>query len=276
MPTKSFRPTSPAIRSMTVSDFSALTKKKPEASLLRVRKQNSGRNNHGHITVRRRGGGNRRKIRLIDWKRQKDDVAAKVIAFEYDPNRSARLALIQYVDGSKSYILAPEDLKIGDSVISGNEVEPLVGNCMPLSAAPVGTLVHSIELKPGRGAQLARSAGAYALVAAKEGKYVQLRMPSGELRLVLSACRATVGVVGNSEHLNITIGKAGRSRHLGKRPSVRGKVMNPVDHPHGGGEGRNPIGMPSPMSPWGKKTRGLKTRAKKKQSNKYIIRRRSK
>lgn len=276
MATKSYRPTSPALRQMTVADFSELTDKRPEASLIRVKKQNSGRNNYGRITVRRRGGGNRRMIRLIDWKRMKDDVPAKVIALEYDPNRSAHIALIQYIDGSKSYILAPDQLKVGQSVLSGQGIDPVNGNCMPLRDIPVGTLIHCIEMRPGRGAQLVRAAGAAAQLMAKEGKYVQVRMPSGEYRMINSECRATVGVVGNVDHENITIGKAGRSRHMGIRPSVRGKVMNPVDHPHGGGEGRNPIGMPSPMSPWGKKTRGVKTRAKHKKSDQFIIRRRTK
>lgn len=273
MATKSYRPTSPALRQMTVADFSALTDKKPEASLTISKKKTSGRNCYGRITVRRRGGGNRQKIRLIDWKRNKDDVPATVVALEYDPNRSARIALVQYVDGSKRYILAPDGMKIGQKVLSGESVDPVSGNCMPLASIPVGTLVHNIEMKPGRGAQLARAAGAYAQLMAKEGKYAQLRMPSGEYRLIPINCRATVGVVGNLEHENITLGKAGRVRHMGIRPSVRGKVMNPVDHPHGGGEGRNPIGLPGPMSPWGKPTLGKKTRNKHKASNKFIIRR---
>lgn len=276
MATKSYRPTSPALRQMTVADFSELTDKKPESSLVKVRKQNSGRNNYGRITVRHRGGGNRRKIRIIDWKRNKDNIPAKVVALEYDPNRSARIALLFYADGSKAYILAPEGLKVGQQVLSGESVDPVPGNAMPLQNIPVGSIVHNIELKPGRGGQLVRAAGAGAQLMAKEGKYAQLRMPSGEYRMVPINCRATVGNVGNVEHENVTIGKAGRMRHMGRRPMVRGKVMNPVDHPHGGGEGRNPIGLPGPMSPWGKPTLGKKTRAKRKQSDKLIIRRRKK
>lgn len=273
---KSYRPTSPARREMTTADFSELSGKKPEASLLKVRKQNSGRNNYGRITVRRRGGGNRRKYRVIEWRREKDDIPAKVAALEYDPNRSANLALLHYADGAKTYILAPHGIEVGQTVISGESVDPVPGNCMPLRSIPVGTVVHCIELKPGRGAQIVRSAGSSAQLMAKEGRYAQLRLPSGEYRLVLQSCRATVGIVGNIEHENITMGKAGRVRHMGCRPKVRGKVMNPVDHPHGGGEGRNPIGMPSPMSPWGKPTRGKKTRKHNKQSDKFIVRRRKK
>lgn len=276
MAVKSYRPTSPALRQMTVADFSELTDKKPESRLLRVRKQKSGRNSYGRITVRHRGGGNRRKIRILDWKRTKDNVPAKVAALEYDPNRSARIALLHYADGAKSYILAPDGLKVGATLISGENVDPVPGNCMPLKNMPVGVTLHAIEMKPGRGAQLARAAGAAAQLMAKENGFAQLRMPSGEYRLIPDGCRATVGTVGNLEHENITIGKAGRVRHMGRRPMVRGKVMNPVDHPHGGGEGRNPIGLPSPMSPWGKPTLGKKTRNKHKQSNKFILRRRKK
>jgi len=261
---------------MTVADFSELTDKKPESRLLRVRKQKSGRNSYGRITVRHRGGGNRRMIRILDWKRTKDNVPAKVAALEYDPNRSARIALLHYADGAKSYILAPDGLKVGATLISGENVDPVPGNCMPLRNMPVGVTLHAIEMKPGRGAQLVRAAGAAAQLMAKENGFAQLRMPSGEYRLIPDGCRATVGTVGNLEHENITIGKAGRVRHMGRRPMVRGKVMNPVDHPHGGGEGRNPIGLPSPMSPWGKPTLGKKTRNKHKQSNKYILRRRKK
>lgn len=275
MALKSYRPTSPAIRQMTVADFSELTDKKPEALLTRVRKQNSGRNSYGRITVRRRGGGNRRKLRIIDWKRQKDDIPAKVAAIEYDPNRSARIALLHYADGAKAYILAPVGLKVGMSVISGDRVDPVPGNAMPMKNIPVGTNIHAIEMKPGQGAQMVRSAGASAQLMAKEGKYALLRLPSGEDRLVPQTCRATVGVVGNLEHSNISLGKAGRVRHMGRRPSVRGKAMNPVDHPHGGGEGRNPIGLPSPMSPWGVPTLGKKTRNKKKLSEKYIVNRKT-
>ncbi len=276
MAVKSYRPTSPALRQMTVADFSELTDKKPESRLLRVRKQKSGRNSYGRITVRHRGGGNRRKIRILDWKRTKDNVPAKVAALEYDPNRSARIALLHYADGAKSYILAPDGLKVGATIISGESVDPVPGNCMPLRNMPVGVTLHAIEMKPGRGAQLVRAAGAAAQLMAKENGFAQLRMPSGEYRLIPDGCRATVGTVGNLEHENITLGKAGRVRHMGRRPMVRGKVMNPVDHPHGGGEGRNPIGLPSPMSPWGKPTLGKKTRNKHKQSNKYILRRRKK
>lgn len=276
MAVKSYRPTSPALRQMTVADFSELTDKKPESRLLRVRKQKSGRNSYGRITVRHRGGGNRRKIRILDWKRTKDNVPAKIAALEYDPNRSARIALLHYADGAKSYILAPDGLKIGATIISGESVDPVPGNCMPLRNMPVGVTLHAIEMKPGRGAQLVRAAGAAAQLMAKENGFAQLRMPSGEYRLIPDGCRATVGTVGNLEHENITLGKAGRVRHMGRRPMVRGKVMNPVDHPHGGGEGRNPIGLPSPMSPWGKPTLGKKTRNKHKQSNKYILRRRKK
>ena len=276
MAVKSYRPTSPALRQMTVADFSELTDKKPESRLLRVRKQKSGRNSYGRITVRHRGGGNRRMIRILDWKRTKDNVPAKVAALEYDPNRSARIALLHYADGAKSYILAPDGLKVGATLISGENVDPVPGNCMPLRNMPVGVTLHAIEMKPGRGAQLVRAAGAAAQLMAKENGFAQLRMPSGEYRLIPDGCRATVGTVGNLEHENNTIGKAGRVRHMGRRPMVRGKVMNPVDHPHGGGEGRNPIGLPSPMSPWGKPTLGKKTRNKHKQSNKYILRRRKK
>ncbi|MDO5733878.1 MAG: 50S ribosomal protein L2 [Eubacteriales bacterium] len=273
---KSFKPTSPAIRQMTVADFSELSKKAPEKALLKARKQKAGRNHYGRITVRHRGGGNRRHIRMIDWMRKKDDVPAKVAAIEYDPNRSARIALLHYADGAKSYILAPEDLVVGQTVISGESVEPVVGNCLPLRSIPVGTTVHNVEMKPGQGAKIVRAAGTGAQLMAKEGRYAQLRLPSGEYRLILQECRATVGWVGNSEHENITIGKAGRKRHMGRRPHVRGKAMNPVDHPHGGGEGRNPIGMPSPLTPWGKPTLGKKTRKKNKLSNKFIVRRRKK
>lgn len=273
---KTFRPTSPARRQMTVADFSKLTKKRPEKSLTKERKQKAGRNNLGRITVRRRGGGNRRHHRLIDWKRQKDNIPATVAAIEYDPNRSARIALLHYADGAKSYVLAPQGLAIGQQIVSGDDVEPVLGNSLPLKNIPVGTTVHNVEMHPGQGAQIVRSAGTGAQLMAKEGRYAQLRLPSGEYRMILQDCRATVGYVGNPEHENITIGKAGRHRHMGKRPSVRGKAMNPVDHPHGGGEGRNPIGMPSPMTPWGKPTLGKKTRRKNKLSNKFIVRRRTK
>ncbi len=276
MAVKSFRPTSPAKRHMTVADFSELTDKKPEKSLLAKKVKNSGRNNYGRITVRHRGGGNRQKIRIVDWKRQKDDIPATVKAIEYDPNRTAYLALIQYTDGSKSYILAPNGLKVGMQVVSGPEADIQVGNTLPLINIPVGTVIHNIEMHPGRGAQLVRSAGASANLMAKENKYAQIRMPSGEYRMIPINCRATVGSVGNLEHENVKIGKAGRQRHKGIRPTVRGLVMNPVDHPHGGGEGSTSIGLPSPKSPWGKPTVGKKTRKKNKKSDKLIIRRRRK
>ncbi|MDO5015925.1 MAG: 50S ribosomal protein L2 [Eubacteriales bacterium] len=270
---KSYRPTSPGRREMTTADFSQLTAKRPEKALTRVRNQKAGRNNYGRITARHRGGGNRRKYRVIEWNRNKEGIPAKVASIEYDPNRSARIALLHYADGTKTYILAPHGLKTGDQVISGADVDPVDGNCLPIKNIPVGTMVHCVELHPGRGAQMVRAAGTGAQLMAKEGKYAQLRLPSGEHRLVLQDCRATVGIVGNIDHENITYGKAGRVRNLGRRPMVRGKVMNPVDHPHGGGEGRNPIGMPSPKSAWGKPTRGVKTRKRRKHSDKYIVRR---
>ncbi len=276
MAVKTFRPTSPALRHMTVADYSELTDKKPEKSLLAKKVKNSGRNNYGRITVRHRGGGNRQKIRIIDWKRQRDGIPATVKAIEYDPNRTAYLALIQYVDGVKAYILAPHGLKVGMQVVSGKDADIAVGNTLPILNIPVGTVIHNIEMHPGRGAQLVRSAGASASLMAKEGNYAQIRMPSGEYRLIPINCRATIGTVGNIEHENIKIGKAGRQRHLGIRPTVRGLVMNPVDHPHGGGEGSTSIGLPSPKSPWGKPTVGKKTRKKNKKSNKMIIRRRKK
>lgn len=273
MALKSYQPTSPARRHLTVADFSEISEKRPEKSLIVSKKKRSGRNSYGRITVRRRGGENRRHIRLVDWKRNKVNMPAEVKAIEYDPNRSAHLALIQYLDGVKAYILCPEGLKVGMKVLSGESVDPVLGNCMPLKNIPVGTIVHNVELQPGHGAQLIRAAGAGAQLMAKEGKFAQLRMPSGEYRLIPLTCKATVGNVGNPEHANITLGKAGRVRHMGRRPSVRGKVMNPIDHPHGGGEGRNPIGRPGPMSPWGKPTLGKKTRKHKKLSDKYIVRR---
>ncbi len=276
MAVKSFRPTSPARRQMTVADFSELTNKKPEKALLGSKKKYSGRNNYGRITVRRRGGGNRKHYRIIDWKRNKDGIVANVAALEYDPNRSARIALLHYVDGAKSYILAPEGLTVGMQVVSGQDADIKVGNCKQLKDIPVGTLVHNIELKPGKGAQMVRTAGASAQLMAKEGRFAQLRLPSGEYRLVTLDCKATIGAVGNAEHENISIGKAGRSRHLGRRPKVRGVVMNPCDHPHGGGEGKSPIGMPGPLTPWGKPTLGKKTRKKNKKSDQYIVRRRKK
>lgn len=274
MPVKTFNPTSPAVRQMTVADFSVLTDKKPEKSLLATGKKSGGRNSYGRITVRHIGGGNRRKIRIIDWKRRKDDITAAVVALEYDPNRTAHLALLQYADGTKSYILAPQGLEVGASVVSGITSDIVVGNALPIENIPVGTILHAIELKPGKGAQMVRTAGAGAQLMAKEGDYAQLRLPSGEVRMVSVKCRATVGTVGNNEHENISIGKAGRKRHMGVRPTVRGVVMNPCDHPHGGGEGKSPIGRPGPVTPWGVPTLGKKTRNKKKPSSKYIVKRR--
>ena len=271
---KTYNPYTPSRRQMTGSDFSEITKTAPEKSLVVSLSKNSGRNNQGKITVRHRGGGNRRKYRLVDFKRKKDGIAAKVIGIEYDPNRTANIALICYADGEKAYILAPAGLKVGMKVMSGAEAEVRPGNYLPLSAIPVGTMVHNIELYPGKGGQLVRSAGNGAQVMAKEGKYATLRLPSGEMRMVPINCRATIGVVGNGEHNLINIGKAGRKRHMGIRPTVRGSVMNPNDHPHGGGEGKTGIGRPGPCTPWGKPALGLKTRKKNKQSNKLIVRRR--
>jgi large subunit ribosomal protein L2 len=261
---------------MTVADYSELTDKKPEKSLLAKKKKTSGRNNYGRITVRHKGGGNRQKIRIIDWKRQRDGIPATVKSIEYDPNRTAYIALIQYVDGQKAYILAPQGLKEGMEVISGPDVDINIGNTLPLQNIPIGTIIHNVEMYPGRGAQLVRSAGASANLMAKENKYAQLRMPSGEYRMIPLNCRATVGSVGNIEHENIKIGKAGRNRHRGVRPGTRGLAMNPVDHPHGGGEGATSIGLPSPRTPWGKPTMGKKTRKKRKESDRYIVRRRKK
>ena len=260
---------------MTGSDFSEITKFEPEKKLLVSLRKNSGRNNQGKITVRHRGGGSRRKYRIIDFKRnKKDGIPAYVTGIEYDPNRTANIALITYADGEKAYILAPQGLKDGMKVMSGPDAEVRIGNCLPLTAIPVGTMVHNIELYPGKGGQLVRSAGNSAQLMAKEGKYATLRLPSGEMRMVPIICRATVGVVGNAEHNLINIGKAGRKRHMGIRPTVRGSVMNPNDHPHGGGEGKTGIGRPGPCTPWGKPALGLKTRKKKKASNKLIVRRR--
>ncbi len=271
---KTYNPYTPSRRAMTGSDFSEITKTEPEKSLLEVRKNHAGRNNRGKITVRHRGGGDKRKYRMVDFKRKKDGIPATVVGIEYDPNRSANIALICYADGEKAYILAPEGLTDGMTVMNGPEAEVRVGNCLPLKNIPVGTQIHNIEMYPGAGGQLVRSAGNSAQLMAKEGKYATLRLPSGEMRLVPIDCRATVGVVGNGDHNLINIGKAGRKRHMGFRPTVRGSVMNPNDHPHGGGEGKAPIGRPSPMSPWGKPTLGKKTRKKHKLSNKMIIRRR--
>ncbi len=271
---KHFKPYTPSRRNMTVSDFSEITKKTPEKSLLAKKKEKAGRNSYGRITVRHQGGGNRQKYRIIDFKRKKDNMEATVIGIEYDPNRSANIALIQYEDGEKAYIIAPQGLTDGDKVISGESVDIKAGNCMPINNIPVGTLVHNVELNPGQGGKLVRTAGQSAQLMAKEGKYATLRLPSGEMRKVLANCRATVGVIGNSDHENVKIGKAGRKRHMGWRPEVRGSVMNPVDHPHGGGEGRAPVGHAGPMTPWGKPALGYKTRNKKKQSNKFIVKRR--
>lgn len=276
MSIKKYKATSPAIRQMAVPTFEDITKDKPEKALTVNLNKTGGRNSRGKITVRHRGGGAKRKYRIIDFKRNKDGVPGKVAAIEYDPNRTANIALIHYVDGEKRYILAPHGLKVGDTIESGTDADIKVGNALPLRHIPVGTTVHNIELKPGKGGQLARSAGSEAQLVAKEEKYAQLKLPSGEIRRVLLNCRATVGQVGNIEHENLTIGKAGKKRHRGFRPKVRGSAMNPVDHPHGGGEGRTPIGMPSPVTPWGKPTLGYKTRAKNKKSNKYIVRRRKK
>ena len=272
---KTYRPYTPSRRNMTGSDFSEITKKTPERSLLSTVKENAGRNNQGKITVRHQGGGNRQKYRIIDFKRNsKDGIPATVIGIEYDPNRTANIALIAYADGEKAYILAPNGLTDGMKVMNGPEAEARVGNCLPLSKIPVGTNVHAIELIPGKGARMVRSAGNAAQLMAKEGKYATLRLPSGEMRMVPVECRATIGVVGNGDHTLINLGKAGRKRHMGWRPTVRGSVMNPNDHPHGGGEGKAPVGRPGPCTPWGKPALGLKTRNKKKASNKLIIRRR--
>ena len=271
---KTYSPYTPSRRHMTGSDFKEITASKPEKSLVVSLKKNSGRNNQGKITVRHQGGGYRTKYRLVDFKRNKDGIPAKVMTIEYDPNRTANIALICYADGQKSYILAPYGLKVGDTLMNGETAEVRVGNCLPLANIPVGSSIHNIELYPGKGGQLVRSAGNSAQLMAKEGKYATLRLPSGEMRMVPIGCRATIGQVGNIDHELINIGKAGRKRHMGIRPTVRGSVMNPNDHPHGGGEGRTSIGRPGPVTPWGKPALGLKTRKKSKQSNKLIIRRR--
>jgi large subunit ribosomal protein L2 len=274
---KSFKPTSPGIRQMTVHTFEEITKTEPEKSLLQRLTKKAGRNVYGRITVRHQGGGHKRMYRIIDFKRNEfDGMPAKVLSIEYDPNRTCRIALIQYLNGVKRYILAPVGLNVGDSVVTGPNADIKVGNALPLANIPVGTLVHNVELYPGRGGQLVRSAGAAAQIMAKEGGFALLRLPSGEQRKIHLACRATVGQVGNLEHENIVIGKAGRARHMGIRPTVRGSVMNPVDHPHGGGEGKAPIGRPSPVTPWGKPTLGYKTRKPNKASDKYIVSRRKK
>lgn len=276
MAVKRFKPTSPGRRFATVSTFEDITKKEPEKSLLAPLKKKAGRNSYGRMTVRHRGGGHKRSYRIIDFKRDKDDVPAKVAGIEYDPNRSANIALLHYADGEKRYILAPMGIRTGQKIMSGLKVEVRPGNAMPLRSIPVGTFIHNIEMKRGYGGQLARSAGAAAQLAAKEGEKAHLRLPSGEVRLVPIDCRATVGQIGNVEHENLTVGKAGRNRWMGRRPTVRGSVMNPCDHPHGGGEGRAPIGLKSPVTPWGKPTLGYKTRKKNKESDRLIVRRRKK
>ena len=275
MAIKHYKPTTPGRRGMTVMDYSGLSKVAPEKSLLGVIKKNAGRNSYGRITVRHHGGGNRVKYRIIDFKRNKFDIPATVMTLEYDPNRSAFIALVQYEDGEKRYIIAPQDLKVGDKIISGAGADIKPGNALKLSDIPVGTIIHNIELYPGKGAQLARSAGNMAQLMAKENGLALLRLPSGELRNVPANCMATIGSVSNPEHENVNIGKAGRKRHMGWRPTVRGSVMNPCDHPHGGGEGRAPIGRPTPVTPWGKPTLGYKTRQKHKATDKYIVKRRN-
>ena len=274
MAIKFYKPTTPGRRNMTTMDYSGLSKVAPERSLLEPIKKNAGRNSYGRITVRHRGGGNRRKYRVIDFKRERFGVNATVQTLEYDPNRSAFIALVQYEDGEKRYIIAPQDLKVGDVIVSGPEADIKPGNALPLINIPVGTFLHNIELYPGKGAQLARSAGNTAQLMAKENGMALLRLPSGELRNVPATCMATVGVVSNPEHANVNYGKAGRKRHMGWRPAVRGSVMNPCDHPHGGGEGKSPIGRPGPVTPWGKPALGYKTRQKNKRTDKYIVKRR--
>ena len=273
MAIKRFKPTSPARRFMSVSAFDEITSTKPERSLLETQSKSGGRNNNGRITVRHIGGGNRQKYRIIDFKRNKDNIPAKVAEIQYDPNRTANIALLHYADGAKAYILAPVGLNKGDVVMNGANAEIKVGNCLPIENIPVGTLLHNIELHPGKGGQIARAAGQAAQLMAKENKYAILRLPSGEMRYVLLSCRATIGQVGNLDHEIVSIGKAGRHRHMGVKPTVRGVVMNPCDHPHGGGEGKSPIGMPSPVTPWGKPALGYKTRKKKNRTNKFIIKR---
>lgn len=275
MAIKKYNPTSPARRFMTVSDFAEITKKSPERSLLAKKDKHAGRNSYGRITVRHRGGGNRRKYRIIDFKRNKDGMPATVIGVEYDPNRSANIALIQYEDGEKAYIIAPIGLTDGDVVVSGEGADIKPGNALFIKDIPVGTLIHNIELYPGKGAQLVRSAGNSAQLMAKEGDYAQVRLPSGEVRMIRLDCKATIGVVGNQQHENVSIGKAGRKRHMGWRPTVRGVIMNPNDHPHGGGEGKSPIGRPAPVTPWGKPALGLKTRKTKNRTDKFIVKRRN-
>ena len=275
MAIKTFNPTTPSRRNMTTLSNAGLSKVKPEKSLLEKLKKTAGRNSYGRITVRHKGGGNKQKYRIIDFKRQKLDMPATVLTLEYDPNRSANIALIQYEDGVKAYILAPEGLAVGDQVVSSATADIKPGNCLPVSAIPVGTMIHNIELYPGKGAQLVRSAGVAAQLMAKENGKAMVRLPSGELRYVRLECKATIGVVGNSDHANVQLGKAGRSRHMGIRPTVRGSVMNPCDHPHGGGEGKSPIGRPGPVTPWGKPALGYKTRKKNHRTDKQIVKRRN-
>ena len=270
---RKINPTTPGQRFMTVSSFEEITKKTPERSLVEDKRKNAGRNNSGKITVRHQGGGARQKYRIIDFKRNKDNVPAKVFSIEYDPNRSANIALLHYADGEKRYIIAPLGLTVGETIVSGETADIKVGNALPVANIPVGTMIHCIELKPGKGAQLVRSAGNAAQLMAKEGAYAQVRLPSGEVRLIPMNAKATIGQVGNIDHANIQIGKAGRTRHMGVRPTVRGSVMNPCDHPHGGGEGKSPIGKPGPVTPWGKPALGYKTRKHKNPTNKYIVRR---
>ena len=271
---KTYKPYTPSRRNMTGSTFDEITKKTPEKSLLAKKKKNSGRNSYGRITVRHQGGGNRQKYRIIDFKRQKDDMVATVIGIEYDPNRTSNIALIKYEDGVLNYILAPVGLTEGDKVISGKNVDIKPGNCLPIENIPVGTLIHNIELNPGQGGKMVKAAGGEAQLMAKEGNYAHIRLPSGEMRLVRAKCRATIGTIGNTDHSNIKLGKAGRKRHMGIRPTVRGSVMNPVDHPHGGGEGRAPVGHSGPLTPWGKPALGYKTRKKNNRTDKYIVKRR--
>lgn len=275
MAIRKYKPTSPARRFMSVSTFEEITKTTPERSLLAKLEKNGGRNNVGRLTVRHHGGANTRKYRIIDFKRDKDDVVAKVAAIEYDPNRTANIALLFFADGEKRYILAPVGLNVGDVVVSGDTADIKPGNATKIKNIPVGTLIHNIELQPGKGGQLVRAAGNAAQLMAKEDRYAQVRLPSGEVRYVLLECKATIGQVGNLDHENVALGKAGKSRHMGIRPSVRGVVMNPCDHPHGGGEGKSPVGRPAPVTPWGKPALGLKTRAHKNKSNKYIVKRRN-
>ena len=275
MAVKKYKPITPGLRDMTGHSFEEITKSTPERSLLVIKKRTGGRNSYGRVTVRHRGGGARRYIRMVDFKREKHGIPAKVVAIEYDPNRTARLALLHYADGEKRYIVSPLDIKVGDTIMSGPSAEIRSGNSLPISNIPVGTMIHNIEMRAGKGGQLVRSAGGAAQLLAKEGDFAQIRMPSGEVRLIHQVCYATIGQVGNLDHSNVKLGKAGRKRHLGIRPTVRGTAMSPRDHPHGGGEGRQPVGLPGPKSPWGKPTLGKKTRLNKK-TDQYIVRRRSK